>query len=327
MKKKYAGLFLAMLLSVFFIFPVNAVNSDLITTTDDADSLVTLYEYDVTTQKTSYHTISVDENYQSPFAVDLSENNLAETQLVAKPTIKNIQSDLSPFNTITSLIEPLNSYHQRVTNLNAIPACRVGSLTCYWGIVNNKETYSYGTAFLIAPDVIITAAHVVYGTNGTSFPISADFFSKRNGSIYTGTTYEVNYFSVPTNYQYYGGIKNDWAVLHINSNPGSSLGYFSYAISSSVPVDMPVSLLGYVGTYDRYLYLSTEKITARSSTVITTDCYGVEGKSGGPIYTMARVVVTLCSQGNTSYVKGPVITSSISAVFDAEVRASLARWN
>lgn len=109
---------------------------------------------------------------------------------------------------------------------------------CVIEITWNDGCTSYGTAFMIGPNLAATSGHCVYQyharTNHDAHGLAKSIrvipgksgSSEPYGSAYaTSVVYE-------NNWRDYGDIKEDWGLLILNSNIGNSCGYMGFAYSN-----------------------------------------------------------------------------------------------
>jgi len=140
--------------------------------------------------------------------------------------------------------------------------------------------------------------------------------------------------AIPTSYMTSPSISNDWAVLYVGTdltNQGIS-GYFNFAVSPSSGTSVRFTGYHFDPAYNLYQGYNDCTISYNifyPGRVKVSPCQLQSGgKSGGPVYVTSSsvyTVVTICSSGSSSSMWGPKLTSSIIAVFNAELEASLAR--
>lgn len=148
-----------------------------------------------------------------------------------------------------------------------------------------------GTAFLIAPNVALTAGHMVFDeTHGTAS--SAVFIPGRDGSTYPYGSTEVYQFSSTTDWAYNYDDDYDWAVLILTDNIGNDTGWvgFRWYHSYSSCVGLDVEITGYPKYYNNGTTVQYQQYAMTGTITKATDYrlyYTIDtsgGNSGGPIW-------------------------------------------
>lgn len=179
----------------------------------------------------------------------------------------------------------------------------------------------YGTGFLVADNLVLTAAHNVqiyeegYG-NATKI------------NFYAGFDYEGNCVASSKARAYYVSIgwtdsmsaDYDWALLKLSTPIGSEAGTFPCKVESSL-LNKNIMSIGYpsdpVFISDKGCTqgVSEGKVISDNGLLIRTLAEGNEGCSGGPIFDISDgnfTVVGVVSGGNIfDHIAGPKITTTV----------------
>lgn len=162
------------------------------------------------------------------------------------------------------------------------------------GYLNMNFTDGYGSrgsAFMVAPNVAITAGHMVYseehGTadNGTLAP-------GRNSSGTPYGTATVKQFIAPTMWAENHDTNYDWAILILYENIGYDSGWVGYRWyhDYSACVNLPVEITGYPKYVNNGSTVQYNPFAMKGSITSATDSrlwYTIDtsgGNSGGPIW-------------------------------------------
>lgn len=142
---------------------------------------------------------------------------------------------------------------------------------------------SSGTGFLVAPNLMLTAAHVIYDqkndNNIRDFVVQPGYNYQIYQSCGWQTIYRSSIWLEDHNYEY------DWALVELDKD--LNLGYWGsirYETNDEMK-NLPVRALGYPtepGNY-RYQYYTTGKITDVETYRFVADAGNENGMSGGPI--------------------------------------------
>lgn len=153
--------------------------------------------------------------------------------------------------------------------MSYVPYSTIGVITVYYedGSVNE------GTGFLIGPNDVATAAHVIAG-EGVSF------FTFMFPNDVTDT-YECTVMSVPQEYYDTQASIYDWAVFEIDENVGNTRGYCGW--STDISVGDTVQVIGYPSDKPNGLWMAGKQVKSLSEHLMGYDVDTEGGQSGSPV--------------------------------------------
>ena len=210
-----------------------------------------------------------------------------------------------------------NDNRQLIVNPKENGYLRTGKTVAkYYNILNNENNkwytiISFGTGFMEGPNLMVTAAHCVYGDktvdsyddglNNPRFPDKLEFYPGLNGSeeLSYGANYQ--YYSeglmvnINTDYFLNTNADSDWAAVELDRNIGTSTGWYG-KISNYYSVGSNVLSNGYPGDKENTQWLSEGEILSKMNDFkIRTNVYGVGGQSGSAYHV---------AYNNSNYVAG-----------------------
>lgn len=195
------------------------------------------------------------------------------------------------FNSITQVYDSYTSYTQ---NLISDGNPENGNLTNDLVQVSNPSSSPYnrigitssgGTAFLMGPNIALTAGHCVINSS-SSYP--RPFVSNIDIKFgFNGTNYykKVNVTDVYILKLYYDefSFANDWAICILDEYIGNELGFFGKCSGYDL-IGLNATFIGYPGgQQQRTQYISTGEIVKNYPT-FKMYAYGVSGFSGSPVF-------------------------------------------
>lgn len=194
-------------------------------------SLMTFITIILTTNTNAYENISVEE--QEADSVSLTTFNLSTdeetTFQVSSQDIGTILEEWEKNNTNSRAIIGTSDERTLITNTTSYPYSAIGFLNS----IGSDNTSYYGTAFMVAPNVALTAAHCVYDSNNLRMR-RFEFSPARNGNIYpfgTATTVGTgSTVTIPSDYLTNPNAGNDWALIKFINNIGDDCSWLNLQV-------------------------------------------------------------------------------------------------
>lgn len=153
--------------------------------------------------------------------------------------------------------------------MSFVPYSTIGVVRVYYEDGSVKR----GTGFLIGPNDVVTAAHVI-ARDGVSYFT----FSFPNDIT---KTYTCNVMSVPQEYYNTQASEYDWAVFEIDENVGNTRGYCGW--STDISVGNTVRVIGYPGDKPNGLWEAGRQVKKLNEYHMYYDVDAVVGQSGSPV--------------------------------------------
>ena len=177
-----------------------------------------------------------------------------------------------------------------VSNTAQKPYSYIGNVCIY----SQKAICGYGTGFLVAPSLVLTAAHNVYSQYLDIDAIK--FIPGHTEDSYPYGKHDATKFYIPSQYKENpNNPKYDFALIQLKTNVGDTAGYFSLDPNMKIVNDpdkhdinenkIAVSLTGYPQNDKKHMYKSTGNVYFDGGDYLgyyrmDTD----KGQSGSPIY-------------------------------------------
>lgn len=188
--------------------------------------------------------------------------------------------------------------------MSFVPYSTIGVVRVYYEDGRVKR----GTGFLIGPNDVVTAAHVI-ASDGVSYFT----FSFPNDIT---KTYTCNVMSVPQEYYDTQAFEYDWAVLEINEDVGNTRGYCGW--STDISVGDTVQVIGYPGDKPNGLWMAGKQVKKLNEYLMYYDVDAVVGQSGAPV--IKAGTTGICAGvhvGETSTLNvGTRVTDRMASVFN-----------
>ncbi|MCI8309013.1 MAG: trypsin-like serine protease [Clostridia bacterium] len=234
-----------------------------------------IMKIDATTGQTTEYEIDYDKI--SPILEEMKKTQNISTDLFLENNAKISYENVKLFKNSPMLLSN-NNYNIYLNNEEVSylkPICRITA----------DEIYRGATGFLIGDKYLVTAAHCVLKQDGSVYGHWSAFAGYNNGSYLRKMGWNTVHYS--SNWSTYGGASDfDWAIVELDGNYGSSIGwlpctkYYNY----SDMVGVAVKANGYPGESmnGERLCNSSGKITSSSQLSFNSSCQVEGGFSGGP---------------------------------------------
>ena len=185
----------------------------------------------------------------------------------------------------------VNDELERIMDASELPY----SATCHLDIMyENSIKPCYGTAFMVSPNVAVTAAHCTYmKERGEATAIGVVPGSTPHGSPY-GTANVVNVIRLES----YTGDKdwaNDWAVLILDRDIGNQSGWIGMRNipNHSALANTKITSIGGPEEKNGFLHKAPGTIGWTTDKTVQLKCDILGGMSGGPVVDEENYVVSI----------------------------------
>lgn len=200
-----------------------------------------------------------------------------------------------------------NSFFTKVNDTSEFPY----RVTCRM-IINGG--LDYGSGFLVAPNLMLTAAHTIYDAENDNEIRDFTVYPAYNGTSYNSYSsgwqaiYRSSVWLETHNREY------DWALVELKEDLGNSLGWYgtiSYTYDSSLD-NLSVRILGYPKDLGqgKYQYYSSGNIEEIYTRYFIASSGNKGGMSGGPI------AINDSNHTNNNYVVGVLSANITHLSFD-----------
>lgn len=214
-------------------------------------------------------------------------------------------------NTIINVNDSYTSYTQNLVN-EGNPPC-VNQLENDLELINpvyNRigkihTSTSYGTAFLMGPNIALTSGHCVLSSSTHNFINGLKIDFGYNGYSYYS---RVNVTDVYVLKLYYDEAKyaNDWAICVLDENIGDILGYFGKCTGYNL-IGLDATIIGYAGGQGLNTQYSSVGEIVKNYPTFKYYAYTTGGMSGAPVFVTINgnsYVAGIHSYGYNHYFSG-----------------------
>ncbi len=167
-------------------------------------------------------------------------------------------------------------------NINALPHSAV--VTCCVSYQDDINIYT-ATGFIVGPDVILTAAHVFFGSKAGEVVDGVTIYRQQNSGTLDTTKLEPwTSCHYPENYPTTYSSNADWAIVIMQNNLQATCGCFGFGTAESIS-NKSVSLSGYP-TDTKYWqkYATGGAMDSSGDYRMKHDYEPFQGHSGSPLY-------------------------------------------
>ncbi len=272
------------------------------TTKESIDIVEFNYETGTTREyKFEYNSININAPGAAEMLTSYELENVIDNIHLENPsnasTFSLIPGDAAPYR-----VDATSNPHSKVLLIKAyFPDAEDGN--AYWG---------YGTAFMVAPDVALTAAHTLY-TDFLGHASEVRVYKKHQSSSLPTEGVHPLSWSFPVKYTQEGDISYDWCIIKFSGD--MRLGYFNYQVPTS---NTEVYINGYPhdSGYNYYQYRNGGVFRLCSDgRMFDHSCSTLGGQSGGPAYKTDGTVIGIHTRGfynnSDTYNHGCIITQSL----------------
>ena len=240
------------------------------------DAAMSLVTYHHQTGETTYWTYT-------PSPVSAQMQSAGGTRISPAYTPDGLQD--SGTGATRALIDDWNS-----VNVQASPYSYVVHLSTWFdqngdNIAQSSE-YSYGTGYMVGPDVMLTAGHCMYDYDNGIYNKSVSVYIKKDESGSAATFHPINTI-YSTMYTDHGNKEYDWAIVILDDNVAAQTGYFGIGTTQNSMNGRSVSISGYSYIEDSGYRqkMCSGSITGSSDRRIEYNIETRPGHSGSPVYT------------------------------------------
>ena len=241
MQKRLICSLLALVLLFSFSLTTYAEGND----KNSKTKIETVEVYDYITKTITSRELLIDESETNilsegytPSSIDLSTDTTTESTM--------------DFSVQTILTDPLTKapnatsspYSKVIMSRNGFDTDSNGSI----------DTWTTGSGFMVKNRVLLTACHNLYYQAYNIWVTEYRVYINQFGSTYGSTYYYPQQWTYSPNYPNSGDSNYDWCVVQMQSSIGSTTGYFSYEVPSSVVLqNSTIKVSGYPD-YTGYQY-------------------------------------------------------------------------
>ncbi len=260
---------------------------------------------------------------ETPVSKDLTSEVIYYLPFEFVPSAEGIRSEVTPcfFPDLQNMASPFgiigDDNRHRVADTEIAPYSAVCCIEVKFpGDPNVFST----TAWMIGPDIAITAAHNIYQPNFGGWVDSVEIIPGKDGNGWFDSPYgSCDVVSVHTSMECLEDIiiygmeytfdsarpLNDWAILVLEDSLGEETGWFGFGWTNRYFSGTTVTITGYPEdtentSYLGHQYTMTDLITSTTETALIYNAIDVSGgQSGSPIYTSDYVSYGIHSGGSS----------------------------
>jgi glutamyl endopeptidase len=167
----------------------------------------------------------------------------------------------------------------QVTNTSIGPWCNTVKLLITAG---NGGSY-VGSGFMIGPNSVATSGHCVYDSTTGGWASSITVIPALNGTTQPFGSATSYYLECGGDWYNYTDNQDDWGIIRINANLGSSTGWLGLRWQSSSYNGTTVNAVGYPASDGTHMYYGSGTVNTSSARTLSGDWDLTGGQSGGPV--------------------------------------------
>ena len=278
---------------------------DILSANAAVDTSMTLVTYIYSTAQTTEQLYTL--NTTNTFA---RTGSTAEDGVMISPAYISPSGAQTNSTQMTALLEDLNNGWAQA-NVNTAPFSFVVELAFMaYDETGTMVVESMGTGFLIAPNVVLTAAHNIYDKQKNYYSTNMYVYTQRVDSSMSGTfqpvtaVFDKRYINNSSEFDY------DWALLMLDGDAVAVTGgHFGIGTNSGTLTGKTVCIAGYDNYADPIQFWCQGAITASTGRQIDHNIWTKKGNSGAPIYEPTEYLVvwgihTNGDETDSSYIPG-----------------------
>ncbi len=292
----------AIMLTISMIFS-SAIITNAQSATETTKESIDIVEYNCDTGEETEYTFEYN-------SIDITSPEAAQQLTSSFNSEKNIFDNTNTISPYTILPDDGEIYP---VNATVSPHSKVLLIKSRFSTNDDgTSTWGYGTAFMIAPNIALTAAHCVQQED-LGYATTMRAYKKQQGKSLSSNYVNPLQWSLPVNYTQNIDLSYDWCIIKFGSDLG--LGYFDYQVPTS---NTEVFVNGYPHHQD-YIYSQYRNgglfLLCDDGRMFDHSCSTLGGQSGGPAYKKDGVVIGIHTMGqrNSSdlYNHGCIITQAL----------------
>ncbi len=178
------------------------------------------------------------------------------------------------------------------------------------------DYWTIGSGFMVKSKVLLTACHTIYHSSKNVWATEYRVYINQFGSSIGSTYYLPQEWTYSPNYINNKDSNYDWCVVKMQNSIGSTTGYFTYEVPSSIILkDSTITVSGYpdVLGYQYYQYYDAGTVKSTTTSRFAYDASTLGGQSGGPVYNSSKVVWGIHTTGGSTTNSGVRLNSTITS--------------
>ena len=190
----------------------------------------------------------------------------------------------------------------QITNPNQNPYKKICRIIAHWDTDGDGaiDLRTGGTGFLVGPDVVVTAGHMVY-SNSRGWCEYVEMSFAQNGTSRPYGTIDSTMIYVAQDWIDENDSNEDWAVIETAEDIGNTVGWLGKKWQSTSLNGTSVNVTGYPGDKTaNTMWRGNGTITSSTSGRLGHSCDTFNGQSGAPVLNGSNQVLAIHIGGNSS---------------------------